>query len=90
MFVERFPDAVRPKTSLLVLGDARTNYRDPGLALLKGLVDRSRHAYWLNPEPRREWGSGDSVAYRYGEVIEMVECRNVAQLTDFVGRLLPV
>ncbi len=58
--------------------------------LLKGLVDRSRHAYWLNPEPRREWGSGDSVAYRYGEVIEMVECRNVAQLTDFVGRLLPV
>ena len=30
------------------------------------------------------------MAYRYGEVIEMVECRNVAQLTDFVGRLLPV
>jgi uncharacterized protein with von Willebrand factor type A (vWA) domain len=89
-FVDRFPDAVGPKTSLLVLGDARTNYRDPGIALLKGLVDRSRHAYWLNPEPRREWGSGDSMAYRYGEVIEMVECRNVAQLTDFVGRLLPV
>ena len=90
VLLERFPDAVGPKTSLLVLGDARTNYRDPGLALLKGLVDRSRHAYWLNPEPRREWGSGDSMAYRYGEVIEMVECRNVAQLTDFVGRLLPV
>ena len=90
VLVERFPDAVGPKTSLLVLGDARTNYRDPGLALLKGLVDRSRHAYWLNPEPRREWGSGDSMAYRYSEVIEMVECRNVAQLTDFVGRLLPV
>jgi uncharacterized protein with von Willebrand factor type A (vWA) domain len=90
VLVERFPDAVGPKASLLVLGDARTNYRDPGLALLKGLVDRSRHAYWLNPEPRREWGSGDSMAHRYGEVIEMVECRNVAQLTDFVGRLLPV
>jgi uncharacterized protein len=90
VFVERFPDAVGPKTSLLVLGDARTNYRNPGIALLKGLVDRSRHAYWLNPEPRREWGSGDSMAHRYGEVIEMVECRNVAQLTDFVGRLLPV
>jgi uncharacterized protein with von Willebrand factor type A (vWA) domain len=90
VFVERFPDAVGPKTSLLVLGDARTNYRDPGIALLKGLVERSRHAYWLNPEQRREWGSGDSMAHRYGEVIEMVECRNVAQLTDFVGRLLPV
>jgi hypothetical protein len=90
VFVDRFPDAVGPKTSLLVLGDARTNYRNPGIALLKGLVDRSRHAYWLNPEPLREWGSGDSMAYRYGEVIEMIECRNVAQLTDFVGRLLPV
>ena len=90
VFVDRFPDAVGPKTSLLVLGDARTNYRDPGIALVKGLVDRSRHAYWLNPEPRREWNSGDSMARRYGDVIEMVECRNVAQLTDFVGRLLPV
>ena len=90
VFVDRFPDAVGLKTSLLVVGDARTNYRDPGIALLKGLVDRSRHAYWLNPEPRREWNSGDSMARRYGDVIEMVECRNVAQLTDFVGRLLPV
>ncbi|HVE30919.1 MAG TPA: VWA domain-containing protein, partial [Mycobacteriales bacterium] len=36
VFVDRFPDAVGPKTSLLVLGDARTNYRDPGIALLKG------------------------------------------------------
>jgi uncharacterized protein len=90
VFVDKWPDAVGPKTSFLLLGDARTNYRDPGLPLLKGLVDRSRHAYWLNPEPRREWGSGDSAALRYGEVIQMVECRNVAQLTEFVGTLLPV
>jgi uncharacterized protein len=90
VFAERWPDAVGPKTSLLVLGDGRTNYRDPALPVLRGLVERSRHAYWLNPEPRREWGGGDSAALRYAEVVEMVECRNVAQLTDFVGRLLPV
>jgi len=89
VFAERWPDAVGPKTSLLVLGDGRTNYRDPGLPVLKGLVERSRHAYWLNPEPRRQWGSGDSAATRYGEVVEMVECRTVGQLADFVGRLLP-
>ncbi len=89
VFTDRWPDAVGPKTSLLVLGDGRTNYRDPGLAVLKTLVGRSRHAYWLNPEPRRQWGSGDSAATRYGEVIEMVECRTVAQLADFVTRLLP-
>jgi len=89
VFTERWPDAVGPKTSLLVLGDGRTNYRDPGLPLLKALADKARHAYWLNPEPRRQWGSGDSAATRYGEVVEMVECRTVAQLADFVGRLLP-
>jgi uncharacterized protein with von Willebrand factor type A (vWA) domain len=89
VFADRWPDAVGPKTSLLVLGDGRTNYRDPGLPLLETLVSRSRHAYWLNPEPRRQWGSGDSAATRYGEVIEMVECRTVAQLADFVTRLLP-
>jgi uncharacterized protein with von Willebrand factor type A (vWA) domain len=90
VFTDRWPDAVGPKTSLLVLGDGRTNYRDPGLPLLEALVGRSRHAYWLNPEPRRQWGSGDSAADRYGEVVEMIECRTIAQLAEFVTRLLPV
>ncbi|HVQ92183.1 MAG TPA: VWA domain-containing protein [Mycobacteriales bacterium] len=89
-FEEKWPDAVGPKTSLLVLGDARNNYRDPGLTTLRRLVGHSRHAYWLNPEPRRLWGSGDSAALSYGETIEMVECRTAAQLADFVTRLLPV
>src|SRR6185312_1863898 len=79
--------AVGPKTSLLVLGDGRTNYRRPGLPVLADLVRRSRSAHWLNPEPRRLWGSGDSAADRYGEVIDMVECRNAAQLADFITTL---
>ncbi|MPQ97458.1 VWA domain-containing protein [Modestobacter sp. I12A-02628] len=87
VFAERWPAAVGPKTSLLVLGDGRTNYRQPGLPALADLVRRSRSAYWLNPEPRRMWGSGDSAADRYGEVIPMVECRTAAQLADFVTTL---
>ena len=51
-FAENYPDAVGPRTSLLILGDARNNYRATGLATLRGLVQKSRHAYWLNPEPR--------------------------------------
>src|SRR5262249_54765669 len=88
MFAHRWPDAVGPKTSLLILGDGRTNYRAPGLPTLRRLVGAARHAYWLNPEPRRQWGSGDSAATRYAEVVEMVECRTIAQLTDFVVRLV--
>jgi uncharacterized protein len=87
VFAERWPAAVGPRTSLLVLGDGRTNYRQPGLPVLADLVRRARTAHWLNPEPRRMWGSGDSAAQRYAEVVDMVECRNAAQLADFVTTL---
>jgi uncharacterized protein with von Willebrand factor type A (vWA) domain len=89
-FAEHWGDAVGPKTSLLVLGDARTNYRDPNLRVLKRLVGQARHAHWLNPEPRRQWGSGDSAALRYADVLPMHECRTAAQLADVVEALLPV
>ena len=89
-FAEHWGDAVTSKSSLLVLGDARTNYRDPNLAVLKRLVAQARHAHWLNPEPRRQWGSGDSAALRYADVLPMHECRTAAQLTAVVEALLPV
>ena len=87
VFADRWPTAVGPRTSLLVLGDGRTNYRQPGLPVLADLVKRARSSHWLNPEPRRLWGSGDSAADRYGEVVDMVECRNATQLADFVTTL---
>ncbi|MCM3847290.1 MULTISPECIES: VWA domain-containing protein [Pseudonocardia] len=89
-FLEHHGDALTPKTSLLVLGDGRTNYRDPNLRALTMMAGRVRHAHWLNPEPERSWGSGDSAATRYGEVLPMHECRTAAQLTDVVQALLPV
>ena len=57
------------------------------MAALTELVGRSRSAYWLNPEPRRLWGSGDSAADRYRQVLPMVEVRTAAQLADFVTTL---
>ncbi len=86
-FAERHGDAVGSKTSLLVLGDARSNYGDLALPVLGDLVDTARHAWWLNPEQRRHWGTGDSATAAYGAVVPMVECRNLAQLGDFVRRL---
>ncbi|WP_054813514.1 vWA domain-containing protein [Nocardia arizonensis] len=89
-FAAEFPEAVTSRSSLLILGDARTNYRDPELATLRSLVGVAKHAHWLNPEPVNQWGSGDSAADRYREVIEMHECRSARQLTEVVSRLLPV
>ncbi|WP_336206141.1 vWA domain-containing protein [Nonomuraea sp. LPB2021202275-12-8] len=87
-FAERYGDAIGPKTSLLILGDARSNYQPPALDVLKSLVGRARHAYWLNPEPRQQWDTGDSIATDYGTVIPMHECRNVTQLTAFIESIV--
>ncbi|MEU8894660.1 VWA domain-containing protein [Nocardia sp. NPDC048505] len=89
-FARDYPDAVTSRSSLLILGDARTNYRDPELETLRTLADTAKHAHWLNPEPRTQWGSGDSAAEKYGQVLEMHECRSARQLTEVVSRLLPV
>ncbi len=86
-FAERYGDAIGPKTSLLILGDARSNYQPPALDLLKSLAGKARHAYWLNPEPKQQWDTGDSVASDYATIVPMYECRNVAQLTAFVETL---
>ena len=87
-FVEEHSDALGPKSSLLILGDARSNYSDLALDKLKEMERNSRHAWWLNPEHRRHWDTGDSVAGKYGDVVPMVECRNLTQLGEFVHDIL--
>ncbi|MFE2682789.1 VWA domain-containing protein, partial [Streptomyces mirabilis] len=89
-FAERYVDAVGPRTTVFVLGDARTNMGDPNLPAVRRFSERARRVYWLNPEPLSQWGTGDSAAPEYAELVEMHECRNVLQLSGLIGRLLPV
>ena len=86
-FAEEHGDAIGPRSSLLVLGDGRSNYSDLALPVLGGLRDAVRHAWWLNPEHARHWGTGDSAAPAYGEIVAMVECRNLTQLEEFVSAI---
>lgn len=89
-FAERYGDAVGPRTTVFVLGDARTNMSDPNLAAVRQISERARRVYWLNPEQHAQWGTGDSAAPEYAELVEMHECRNARQLGMLVGRLLPI
>ncbi len=89
-FAERYAHALTDRTSLLILGDARTNYRDPDLAALRRMRDAARQTHWLNPEPAGQWGTGDSAAPAYGTIVPMYECRNAEQLTGVISRLLPI
>ncbi|MFF4724301.1 VWA domain-containing protein [Streptomyces mirabilis] len=89
-FAERYVDAVGPRTTVFVLGDARTNMGDPNLPAVRRFSERARRVYWLNPEPLSQWGTGDSAAPEYAGLVEMHECRNVQQLSGLIGRLLPI
>lgn len=81
-------DAVTPRTTVLVLGDARNNHRQANAWVLEGIQRRARQVYWLNPEPRRFWDTGDSIASSYARYVEaMVEVRNLSQLATFVERI---
>ena len=87
-FAEEHRDAIGPKTSLLVLGDARSNYSDLASGTLRELAGSARHSWWLNPEHTRHWDTGDSAASAYAEIVPMVECRNLTQLGEFVHDIL--
>ncbi|MGH9043927.1 MAG: vWA domain-containing protein [Acidimicrobiales bacterium] len=87
-FWARFGDQITSRTSVLILGDGRANYHDPRPEVLAGLASKARHLYWLNPEPKEHWGSGDSVIHLYGPHCDsVVECRTLRQVERFVGRL---
>ncbi len=86
-FSESYGDALTPKTNLLVLGDARSNHSDLALPVVKDLVHAARHSWWLNPEHHRNWNTGDSAAREYGQLVPMIECRNLTQLGEFVHDL---
>ncbi len=84
----QYAPSVTPRATVLVLGDARNNYRQANAWVLQDLQRRARHVYWLNPEPRQFWDSGDSIAASYARFVdEMVEVRNLNQLARFVERI---
>ncbi|MGH9107197.1 MAG: vWA domain-containing protein [Acidimicrobiales bacterium] len=87
-FVERWGRELTARTTVLVLGDARNNYHAVNAWAMAELARRARHVWWLNPEPRSYWDTGDSVLAQYGtHCAGVYECRNLRQLRHFVEQL---
>ncbi|HEX2272594.1 MAG TPA: VWA domain-containing protein [Acidimicrobiales bacterium] len=84
-FWQRWGGEITGRTTVVVLGDARNNYHPPEAWALGEVSRRARHVFWLNPEPRSYWDTGDSVVSEYSVHCDGVfECRNLRQLTSFV------
>jgi len=89
VFWEKYGRDVGPKTTVLILGDARNNYHASQSWIVKELEHRARKVFWLNPEPRAYWDTGDSIVGEYGTWCEGVyEVRNLRQLESFVEKLV--
>ena len=80
-------DDLHPRATVIVLGDARTNGRDPRADIFAQIAARAGRTFWLNPEPRLYWNYGDSVIAAYEQYCTAFECWTTAQLEDFVRAL---
>ncbi|HUY07363.1 MAG TPA: VWA domain-containing protein [Acidimicrobiales bacterium] len=88
LFAERYGQSLTKKTNLIILGDARGNYHSGEAEILQRLRRRSHRVFWLNPEPRSYWGTGDSIIGEYAPHCDGVfECRTLRQLKEFVNYL---
>ncbi len=77
------------RSTLIFLGDARGNYYDPRVEVLKHLSQRVKQVFWLNPETRDRWGEGDSDMRRYAAHCLRVDvCRGLKDIERFADRLL--
>ncbi|MBW4029137.1 MAG: VWA domain-containing protein [Acidobacteria bacterium] len=88
IFAQRYAPELTRRSTVLILGDARNNYHPAQAPVLADIRSRVKALYWLNPEPRSYWNSGDSVLALYAaHCDDVVECRTLRQLETFVGGL---
>jgi uncharacterized protein with von Willebrand factor type A (vWA) domain len=88
-FKRNYLDILTKKTTLIIIGDARSNYMSPEDIILGEMRDRCRRVIWLNPESELIWGTADSEIYTYSPYCHEVRtCANLNQLISFIEELV--
>src|SRR6201996_6424356 len=88
-FEKQWMSAVNQQTTVIVLGDARSNNLDPRADILRRIGERSKRLVWLNPEGRMAWGWGDSEMPRYSTFCTVVrQCATAQQLERAVSDIV--
>jgi uncharacterized protein with von Willebrand factor type A (vWA) domain len=88
-FKKGYMELLTKKTTLIIVGDGRSNYMNPEDAILGQMRDRCRRVIWLNPEQETLWGTGDSEIRSYmHHCHEVRQCRNINQLFAFIEELV--
>jgi len=88
-FKTHYMDILNKKTTLIIIGDGRTNYCNPEDQILEEMREKSRRLIWLNPETQYFWYTGDSEMRAYEACCDEVRpCQNLNQLLDFIKSLV--
>jgi uncharacterized protein with von Willebrand factor type A (vWA) domain len=88
-FEDKWMNTITPQTTVIVLGDARSNNLDPRADILRRIAERSKRVVWLNPEGRMAWGFGDSEMPRYATFCSVVrQCATARQLERAVSDIV--
>jgi uncharacterized protein with von Willebrand factor type A (vWA) domain len=82
-FEERHLHDIDRRTTVVILGDGRTNYHPDAADVLDRIRERARALLWLCPEPRGTWASGDSAMARYERsCTKVLEVRTARELEE--------
>jgi uncharacterized protein with von Willebrand factor type A (vWA) domain len=85
-FGEEIAEDLGPRSTVIVLGDARTNGREPHAQIFGAIAERAGRTFWLNPEPKLYWNYGDSVMAAYEPYCDgAFECWTTKHLENFVN-----
>jgi len=77
------------RTTVIILGDARSNYGNPRTEILRDIYGRAKQVIWLNPESRPLWSLGDSEMIKYKANCTRVDvCNTLSHLERIVSDLL--
>ncbi len=84
-FLTEISEELDPRSTVIVLGDARTNGREPHAEVFARIAERAGRLFWLNPEPKLYWNYGDSVMAAYERWCDgAFECWTTKHLEAFV------
>ncbi len=89
LFTDRYLDGVSRRSTVIILGDARNNGLSCDLTFLRKIRDQVKGVLWINPQPREEWDTDDSVIGLFAGCCDQVfECRNLRQLEAVMEEIL--
>ena len=89
LFANNYLAGLSPRSTLIILGDARNNWRLAEKDYLQKISEHVRRIIWFNPQPGDNWDKEDSIMHVYAPYCRQVfECRNLRQLEEVIEAIL--